>query len=231
MYFISLLQEPTYQVHKIFLEEEPEHKPRLRRLDDGDDRDLPKPQPYKKTDQQRKIPGQSASSSKNYTQRLVSSSQNFTSSTNNSQEPVSSLPSSISSQNRLSGCAPNFEKSQVPMEEKVVTREESRVYPVKSTTQLPCKETNKIASPSVCCDESDSVSSKNEGWSKESEGMSVEGSERDTEAERCVAEKRAAARDEETRESGPEKRGRILGPTLPPHLAYLKSGQEVRTCR
>ncbi|XP_050687166.1 kanadaptin-like isoform X1 [Eriocheir sinensis] len=171
-------KEPEPRVHKIFLEEEPKRKIKLKRLDEDDDDDV-KPvvkesRPFKMRDEVR---GSQARQSPS--------------------RPTHTMPSDHAMKTELVTTESQTTDAKKVMEEKPDIPAQE-VLSKASEKHLPDKE-KKPTQVSSEAAEDEETSKKAEDQNQES---STAGS------------------------SQPEKKARVLGPTLPPHLAHLKTSTQ-----
>lgn len=179
------LQEPEPRIHKIFLEEEPKKKIKLRRLDEDDDEGV-KPavqesRPFKMRDEVRGSqarPSPSRPTHPAHTTRTVPPAQAMKA------ELVKTESQTTDAKKVME------EKPDIPAQE---------VLSKASEKHLPDKE----KTPS----QASSEATEDKETSKKAEDQSQES----TTAGSSQAEKKA----------------RVLGPTLPPHLAHLKTSTQV----
>lgn len=176
------LQEPEPRIHKIFLEEEPQNKIKLRRLDDDDDEVKPVVKESRLSNVKKEVRGSQAwhgHSRPAHTKHTVPADQT------RKTEPIKTEPQ--------------------PQDAKVVMKEKS---------DIPAAEALNEAAEKHSPDRGKKLSQVN------SEAM--EDKETPKKAEDQSPESSTAG------SSQSEKKARVLGPTLPPHLTHLKTSTQVR---
>lgn len=209
--------QESFKVHKIFLEDEPEHKPRLRRLDDDDDDDeLP-------SSRHAIIPHKVKSMRQHVTYDTVIEKPEMIipgSSKNKIQvqeHKHSSDQSFEDDKHSISGCR-TVKNPEIPMQklEQIGTGKQSGkdANDCGSGENLQCKG-----------DSAQQVSTSNKETETNGSSNSTHEWKRPVTPENSFRKKSSS---KGTEESPPEKKQRLVGPTLPPNLAQLRTEQQVR---